>query len=242
MKILGIDFYNGNIQGVVHSLKAGGLLLVPAAPALVTIEEDSVYYDALKSADIVIPDSGYMALIWNLISKDKIRRISGLEFIIAFFADKDVRKDADIFLIHPRTKDAESTHNYLQSKGFDISEDRSYVAPMYEKDLVEDPSLIEIIEKVKPRYIIINIGGGVQEKLGAYLKRQLSYKPAIICTGAAIAFLTGEQVHIPIWADKLFFGWLFRCIHRPRLYIPRYAKAFRLILLILNHEKNVRVG
>ena len=108
---------------------------------------------------------------------------------------------------------------------------------MYDKSNIIDPELLAFIEKKKPAYVLINLGGGTQEKLGAYLKKHLSYKPAIICTGAAIAFLTGRQASIPEWADRLFLGWLFRCIEKPKLYIPRYFKAFKLLGLMIQYGK-----
>ena len=53
---------------------------------------------------------------------------------------------------------------------------------------LKDLSLLEIIENKRPKFIVINIGGGVQEKLGYYLRTRLDYSPAITCTGAALAF------------------------------------------------------
>ena len=241
MEILGIDFFEGDIDGVLRTVKNGGLLLVPAAPALITIREDSDYYQSLKFADVVIPDSGYMVLIWNLTHRKKLRRISGLEFIIAFLANKEVQSGQGLFLIDPSTKEAQSNQQFLNRSGFEIEESDSYIAPMYDKSSVEDPALLKVLERSKPKYIIINLGGGVQEKLGYYLKKNLSYRPAIICTGAAIAFLTGEQVNIPNWADRFFVGWLFRCISRPKLYVPRYLKAFKLIRMMLGDRKSMNI-
>ena len=79
IQILGIQFFKGKTEEVFTFLKnKGGLLTVPAAPALVTIAHDKDYYDALLESDIVIPDSGYMILIWNTFFKNKINKISGL--------------------------------------------------------------------------------------------------------------------------------------------------------------------
>lgn len=47
LEILGIHFFNGNTEEVVDKLKSGGLLVVPAAPALITIEKDHAYYRSL---------------------------------------------------------------------------------------------------------------------------------------------------------------------------------------------------
>jgi hypothetical protein len=80
------------------------------------------------------------------------------------------------------------------------------------------------------------VGGGVQEKLGADLLHRLDYRPAIHCTGAAIGFLTGEQVRIPMWADRFRLGWLFRCVDEPSKFVPRYWEARRLVGLMLHYH------
>ena len=238
IKILGINFFKGEVNEVVTLLKTGGLLVVPAAPALTTITYDQSYYQSLLDADIIIPDSGYMTLIWNCLKKDKIRRISGLEFLVSFLNSYDIKKEGDFLVVDPKELDASLNIKYLRSHNFTISKDASYIAPMYKSDDVTDIILLGLIEQMKPRYVLINLGGGVQEKLGAYLKTNLSYNPAIICTGAAIAFLTGVQAKIPSWADKHYLGWLFRCFNNPNLYVPRYFKAFKLLAIMLRYGKN----
>ena len=80
------------------------------------------------------------------------------------------------------------------------------------------------------------MGSGIQEPLGLYLKKNLNYKPGIICTGAAIAFLNGEQANISSLIDKMHLGWLLRCIKNPRIFIPRYIKAIGLFKLILKEK------
>ncbi len=210
-------------------------MVVPAAPALVAIKEDSLYNEALQTADIVIPDSGYMTLLWNLTHKIKLNRISGLEFLLAFLNDEEIKKTKNILLIDPREFESEANRKYLNAVGFELAENASYVAPVYDKAKVEDPVLLRLVTEKKPKYIIINLGGGVQEKLGAYLRSNLDYKPGIICTGAAIAFLTGNQAKIPRWADRHFIGWLFRCFEKPGIYVPRYLKAFKLLTLMLRY-------
>ncbi len=179
-----------------------------------------------------------MALIWNLTKKNKIHRVSGLEFLVDFFNDNEVRATKEIMLVDPRKKEADANLKYLNSIGFTLSTQSSYLAPMYDKSNVTDAELLKLIEAQKPKYVIINLGGGTQEKLGWYLKKNLSYKPAIICTGAAIAFLTGEQASIPGWADKFFIGWFFRCMQNPKLYIPRYLKAFKLFTIMMRNGSN----
>lgn len=233
IKILGIHFFNGNVKNVFDTLNSnGGLLTVPAAPALATIKNDHDYYNSLLSSDIVIPDSGYMVLIWNLFFKEKISKISGLEFINYFIKEIPNQENKNLFLINPSEIDTEINRDFFNKLGVQIPQEASYSAPYYKNNVV-DTALIELIEKNKPNWIIINLGGGTQEKLGLFIKNKLSYTPAIICTGAALAFKTGRQVNIPAIIDKLYLGWLFRCVSNPKLFIPRYLKGFSLILIIL---------
>jgi UDP-N-acetyl-D-mannosaminuronic acid transferase (WecB/TagA/CpsF family) len=109
-----------------------------------------------------------------------------------------------------------------------------YVAPFY-NGRMEDSVLIQAIERQHPRHVMVGVGSGVQEPLGFYLKQHLSYLPAIHCVGAAIGFLTGDQVHIPVWTDSLGLGWLWRTISNPRHFLPRYWEARHLARLIFEY-------
>lgn len=238
VQIVGINFYNGLVKGVFDFLyEKGGLLTVPAAPALVTIKEDKAYYESLLKSDIVIPDSGYMVLIWNAFFKNKLKKISGLEFINHFLLQSDRVNQGKLFLINPTDLDGQINTNYLNNSKFNIDESNSYTAPFYKNNVI-DISLLTIIEAQKPKWILINIGGGTQEKLGLYLKKNLSYKPSILCTGAALAFKTGRQGKMPKWIDQIYLGWLHRCFSNPKVFIPRYLKGFKLIRMILQYKSN----
>ena len=91
-----------------------------------------------------------------------------------------------MFTINPSETDSKENHKYLNSIGIKSQMSHSYTAPFYKNEIV-DEVLLNQLEKTKPRWILVNIGGGTQEKLGLYLKHNLSYRPAIICTGAALA-------------------------------------------------------
>ncbi len=112
-----------------------------------------------------------------------------------------------------------STSAGSSKNGYPVTDEETYIAPIYPRGPISDVSILSWIEAHKPRYVIINLGGGVQERLGYYLKSNLSYRPSIICVGAAVAFLTGVQANIPAWADTLMLGWLFRCLHAPSKFI-----------------------
>ena len=178
-----------------------------------------------------------MVLIWNILYKNKLKKISGLEFINYFLSQSDRVNQGKLFLINPSELDGQINTQYLNNARFDLEETYNYTAPFYKND-VTDIVLLSKIEEKKPKWILINIGGGTQEKLGLYLKENLSYKPAILCTGAALAFKTGRQGKMPNWMDQIYLGWLHRCISNPKIFIPRYLKGFKLLSMILEYKTN----
>src|SRR5207244_12845630 len=106
-----------------------------------------------------------------------------------------------------------------------------YIAARYTIQWRAD-ALAAKIDSGQPKHVIVGIGGGVQEKLGLFLKENLPSRPAIHCIGAALAFLTGDQPPIPMWADRFYLGWMLRLLRQPRVFGPRYLNALKLPWLI----------
>jgi len=235
-QILGIRFFTGTAEQSVEQMKSnGGLVVVPAAPALKNLPTQSGYREALVDADMAITDSALMVLVWNLLHRDKIRRVSGLEYLRRLLLEPEVRFPGNTFWVMPGHASAMRNLDWLRSQGILVPESHVYVAPMYEGE-IEDPKLLALLGELNPKHIIVAVGGGTQERLGMYMKHALDYRPAIHCIGAAIAFLSGDQVRIPMWADRIGLGWLLRCVSNPKRYVPRYWGARKLVGLMLRYR------
>lgn len=237
-QILGIRFYVGGLRGALDRMANGGLIVVPAAPALKELASNPGYRDALLNADVVITDSAFMTLVWNLLELDSIRRLSGLEYLRGLLLLPEVSRLGNTFWIMGGPASSKKNLEWLSAQGMTISQEYVYVAPIYGAK-VEDDVLLRKLNHLRPRNIIVTLGGGTQEKLGIYLKRRLDYLPSIHCIGAAIAFLSGDQVSIPVWADRCYLGWLFRCIYSPTRYLPRYWSARKLLPLLLRYRSEL---
>jgi UDP-N-acetyl-D-mannosaminuronic acid transferase (WecB/TagA/CpsF family) len=241
-RILGVDFYVGDVHGAIERMcQGGGLLVVPAAPALKDLGTNAAYREALLDADVAITDSGFMVLIWNLLEKDSVRRLSGLEYLNELLLLPEVRQPGNTFWIMAGPSNAKTNLEWLRAKGIQVAETCVHEAPIYGAQ-IDDRALIEKVERQRPKHIVITVGGGIQERLGLYLKRRLDYLPAIHCIGAAIAFLSGDQVRIPMWADRFYLGWLFRCFSAPGRYVPRYWSARKLLPLIMRYRGRLPVS
>lgn len=235
--VLGIGFFNGSCEEACQKAEQGGLIVAPSGPGLAgDLLTSASYREALLHADVVLADSGLLCLWTKVFRKTSIQRISGLLFLKKFLDRKDWVNSPSLWIM-PTIRESEASMSWLhQCYPEDARKRDVYVAPVYSKyGKIEDPALLAKIETSRPGNIMIQIGGGTQERLGLFLKDNLSYQPGIFCTGAALAFLSGQQVKIPLWADRLFLGWLFRCFHMPRRFVPRYFKAFKLFYLLLKY-------
>lgn len=243
-QILGIRFFTGTAFEAVAIGMQGGLVVAPSAPVLLGLEVDPVHRAAVRGSALAITDSGLMVLLWKLLTGEDATRVSGLVYLKMLLEQPPLRVPGSTFWVMPSTATMERTVAWLQRQGFAISADDCYVAPQYAREdtLITDPALVELVRSKRPAHVIMAVGGGVQEKLGAELLKHLDYLPAVHCTGAAIGFLTGEQAPIPMWADRFRLGWLFRCLYEPAKFVPRYWEARKLVSLMLHYHGRLPGG
>lgn len=243
--VLGVPFFDGTADEAVALAKRGGLVVAPSGPGLtVDLMRDPAYRAAVTTAELALPDSGFMVLLWNVLGifsgRKRLNRLSGLRFLRVLLEQPEVRERGASFWVMPSEKERDRNLAWLRANGFEgLTTEDCYVAPDYRWSEIcqaggelRDETLSGLIEERHPRWVFLNIGSGVQEPLGHWLRGRLPEKPAIICTGAAIAFLSGGQADIPPWADRLFLGWSLRVWRDPGTFLPRYARAFRLLPIV----------
>ena len=240
MTLFNIPFINGDYNDALSRLEKGEFMVAPSGPGLSTIDKDTKYWDALKGADFAIPDSGFMIILARIFYGYKIKKLSGPKFFRKFINEKILHEKGMLFSVDPNDYESKKNREYLNAKRIPITSEYQYVAPIYDKNEITDSKLIRILEslEVRPKFLLLNLGGGVQERLGYYIKNNLSYKLGIICTGAAIAFETGSQAKLPKWVDELYLGWLARIIQDPKEFLMRFLKTFRLVYVFYLCKKN----
>jgi UDP-N-acetyl-D-mannosaminuronic acid transferase (WecB/TagA/CpsF family) len=224
------------MEGLLKLCSEEQFIIAPAAFSFSDLTSDEHYRESLESSDFAITDSALMVLLWKIIAKQSLPRISGLKLLRSLLDGPELKEKDASFWVMPSVREKEINLSWFHQHDFPIGNENCYVAPWYNKGPIIDPELLSVIEARKPRYVLINIGGGTQERVGFYLRKNLSYRPTILCVGAAIAFITGIQAHIPPWADAWGLGWLLRCFHAPRRFVPRYLGALELIPLLYKYR------
>ena len=217
-----ISFYSGTYNEIKKKIDQGGVLVAPAASALANIFEDKRYYESIKISDIAILDSGFFCILLRIFRKYKLIKLSGYSFLDRFVNEFD--PNDKLFLVNPSNKENEINKKFLNDRN--IKKISSHVSPIYEE--INDEELINKINLFKPKYILINLGGGIQEPLGIYIKNNIKFNSSILCTGAAIAFLTKEQAPINKVIDRFYLGWFIRLLWSPSNY-KRILSSFKLI-------------
>jgi exopolysaccharide biosynthesis WecB/TagA/CpsF family protein len=239
VQILGLNFFDGTAASAVdEALTRTGLVVAPSGTCFSRLQRDEDYRTAMTHADLVLPDSGLMVLLWRLLRRRRVTRISGLAYLKELLGRAEFRSDRSILWVLPNEHATDKAISWLQNHGFLTTADECYIAPVY-GSRVADPALLKRLQSSRPGHVVIALSGGVQEKLGSYLRENAGYRPAIHCIGAALGFVTGYQIAIPNWADRLYLGWLLRLLSNPPRFLPRALSAFALPGLIVRHGENL---
>ena len=238
-QILGFRFFDGEIDEAIEwMVEQGGFLVAPSGTCFARLREDEPYRRAILAADLTIADSGLMVLIWRLLRRQKIRRISGLRYLQQLLAKLKGEAATEVFWVLPSERARQKLLDWSCREAFPVKIDNCYVAPQYGME-IEDRPLLVFVEERRPEHVVIAIGSGPQEKLGYFLRENLSYRPAIHCIGAALGVITGDQIAIPNWADRFYLGWLVRLFSQPRRFIPRLWRAHKLPWLIWKYGEKM---
>jgi N-acetylglucosaminyldiphosphoundecaprenol N-acetyl-beta-D-mannosaminyltransferase len=238
-QILGVRFFSGDVDEAVASMcRHGGFLVAPSGTCFARLREDKAYRRAVLAADLAIADSGLMVLIWRLLKRESVQRISGLRYMKHLIRKLKGEGNTEVFWILPTERAKRKLFDWSLHEGFKIKIDLCRSAPRYGLE-IDDQHLLALVEQHRPAHVVIAIGAGPQEKLGHYLRERLSYGPAIHCTGAALGFITGDQATIPDWVDRFYLGWLWRTLAQPRIFIPRLSRALELPWLIWKYGENL---
>ena len=238
-QILGIRFFDGDVEEAIEvMLERGGFLVAPSGTCFARLREDDPYRRAILAADLAIADSGFMVLMWQLLRGKTIQRVSGLKYLKRLLAKLKGEGTAEIFWVLPTERAQQKLLDWSHREAFAVKIDNCYVALHYGFE-IEDRHLLMLIEGRRPAHVLIAVGARPQEKLGHYLRENLSYRPAIHCIGAALGFITGDQIAIPDWADRLYLGWLGRLLAQPHVFVPRLWRARNLPWLIWKYGENL---
>src|SRR5262249_15394933 len=100
-QILGVRFFNGDVDEAIAFISGRrGFLVAPSGTCFARLKEDESYRRAIIAADLAIADSGLMVLLWRLLQRENVNRISGLKYLKRLL-ERLKREDAKVFWVVP---------------------------------------------------------------------------------------------------------------------------------------------
>jgi len=238
INFLGITFYEIDYYKIIEILKKSkGYLVAPAASALSQIKNNELFHISLKKSRIAIFDSGFFCVCLILLKGIYLKKFSGFKLIKFFLQDTNAKKNK-ILSLDSSKQDLKLNSSYLKKRGFRFI--KNYICPIYDSKKIYDYSLLKTINKYRPKFIIINLSGTVQEPLALFIIKNLTYKPIILCTGAALSFFTGRQAPVNTFIDNFYLGWLVRIFFNPIRHFPRIISSLYLFSLVLKSKIKIK--
>ncbi len=124
----------------------GGFLVAPSGTCFARLREDEVYRRAVVAADLAIADSGLMVLLWRLLRREKIGRISGLKYLKHLLGELRREGTAEVFWVLPSEPARQKLFQWSRREAFPIASKNCYVAPRYGME-IEDRNLLSLLEQ-----------------------------------------------------------------------------------------------
>jgi len=147
VQILGIRFFNGNVdEAIASTFQHRGFLVAPSGTCFARLREDEVYRRAVLAADLAIADSGLMVLLWRLLRRKKIGRISGLKYLKHLLRKLKGEGAEEVFWVLPSERARQKLFEWSRWEPFPIAIKNCYVAPQYGLE-IDDSNLLSLLEQ-----------------------------------------------------------------------------------------------
>lgn len=178
-------------------------------------KEDEVFYNALVSSDILVPDG--VGVVWatQFLYKRNIPKISGFDMHLHFLEVLQKRGGGKVFYLGASEKTLGLIKDRI-SREYPLVNVCSF-SPPYKDEFSQEENrkMIQLINEFQPEVLFVGMTAPKQEKWVYYHKNSLDVK--VICSiGAVFDFYAGtvKRPH-EIWI-KMGLEWLPRFIREPR--------------------------
>lgn len=172
------------------------------------------FFEALRSADVVLRDGSGMAILLKLLNLDPGLNLNGTDLIpkllrryagrpIALFGTEEP------YLSRAREKvtgELAAGSECLTAHGF-----------------LPTTEYVRLAVAHSPALIVLGMGMPRQEQVARELRATLDHPCLIVCGGAIIDFIGGKTSRAPRWMRGAGLEWLFRLLLEPRRLFKRYV-------------------
>lgn len=213
------------VQWVVDSLRKrttpSPLLIVASNAQVVTLAADLRLMQALRSAQLVVPDGISVVLASRLLGCPTPERVPGGELMERLCAEFS-RRDLSVFFLGglPAAADGAARQLIRRYPGLRIV--GCYCPQVGFEDQPAEAAMVRgLIAKAAPDLLCVALGVPKQE---IWMRENCLTLPigAAIGVGAALDTTAGLRKRAPRWTQRIGMEWLYRLIREPRRLWRRY--------------------
>jgi len=178
------------------------------------------FTNAVLQSDVILRDGIGMQLLFKALKTDGGLNMNGTDVIPDLLNKAKGQKLGVLGTREP----------YL-SKAAELLKQAGHNVIICEDGFKDKTSYLTIIERYRPRIIVLGMGMPKQELVALYLKENASYNPILINGGALIDFIGGKIKRAPRWMRRIHMEWVFRFLNEPKRLFKRYMIG-NLVFLI----------
>lgn len=243
LKLLNIYLDNLSKSELLENLKTG-ILFTPNADHMIKLQQDRHFLEVYKLADYKVCDGQILLFIARLIGLPIKEKISGSDFLPAFYHYHRDNEDIRIFLLGAKEGVAKKAQTNINSKvGREIVIGTHSPSFEFEKNKNECSQIVEIINQSGATVLAVGVGAPKQEKFILQYKNKLPNIKIFMAIGATIDFEAGTIKRSPKWMSKMGLESLYRLWCEPRRLWKRYLVEDPAIFgLLLKQKLNLYVN
>ena len=199
------------------------ILVTPNAGHLKSINTEIEISEIYSSADLSLIDGWPIAVAAKNASRNKVQRVTGSDLLPKLFAElnKDIRIGIFGGSSELRIREVlEAKYPNINIQIIDTSQ--------WSNSIYDIRRLRELVQHNALSIVLLCLGHPKQELLAKELKNYdwAGSRPDwIMCVGATIDFLTGDQKRAPKIFQVIGLEWLFRLLTNPKKFFSRYFEA-----------------
>lgn len=219
-KIFSLDVVSGTVSGFADYLLTTKFNKSVIVTALSMNEFMQITHKTLKKIDFLTPDGMPMVWLMKMIDSSS-ERVYGPDLMEEIL--KKTANDDKTHFFYGSTNDVLKKLINKIKKIYPEMKIVGSISPPF-SDLLknEENKLFSKIEKERPDFIWIGLGGKKQAETSLRLREFLSYGARIMPVGAAFDFISGNKDQAPNHIQRAGLEWLFRLLKEPKRLWKRY--------------------
>jgi bacterial polymer biosynthesis proteins, WecB/TagA/CpsF family len=184
------------------------------AHAMNSVATSRAFFEALRSADLVLRDGSGMALLFRLLRMQPGRNLNGTDLI-----PKIIRRHAGGRIALFGTQQPYLGRARKVVMGTLAPGSTCFTA----NGFLDSRDYVRLARADQPDLIVLGMGMPRQEEVARELRSALDHPCLIICGGAIIDFMGGKTPRAPRWIRALDLEWAYRLSREPRRLFRRYV-------------------